>query len=181
MRLIMSSVNVKLRNVTDSESNEVCMCEGCNKPATHKVSGEEDSFGTEWSYYCEPHALVVHGVATKADDAGTIGTCKWCKRTEVAVFRYRDSDEGHNGPVYNVCDCCIQRDIKQSHEEYEMNFVNQETIDYEDETEEDPTDYDGEPSEITVPSVSYTKATHSFTDEVKRKRDEANKRKSNLQ
>lgn len=28
----------------------------CNEPATDRIKGEEDSFGSEWIYMCEPHA-----------------------------------------------------------------------------------------------------------------------------
>jgi hypothetical protein len=93
----------------------------CENDATVRVQGETDSFGCEYSHYCEAchklsEELNDHYTKKHEDDESQ---CEWCKKVVPQKnLRYtRDIDEGSNGPVYEVCGSCRARQAEQIAEE----------------------------------------------------------------
>lgn len=91
-------------------------CEECldSSRATWKLTGECDSFGCEYVFLCDKH-LEEHDAAALVAD--TSGTCEWCKLEKEKLRPHRDIDEGSNGPVYNICSACIQKEAVELEEE----------------------------------------------------------------
>lgn len=78
------------------------MCdEHPDRPATHRVQGETDSFGSEMADFCDECFA-----AFKAEGIYTPDSCDWCKQKADDIRPQRDYDEGLHGPVYYVCAPC---------------------------------------------------------------------------
>ena len=91
-----------------------------DRPATVRLQGETDSFGSEMVDLCDE-------CAEKAkEEPAYIGTCEWCKGTDVALKPRRDYDEGMAGRVYYVCQACITKDVTR----LEAEWVEHEGDDY---------------------------------------------------
>ena len=86
---------------------EGMMCdEHQDRPATHRIVGETDSFGSELIDWCDE----CHAKYKKGDDEGSgITSCDHCHCTNIKTTATRDPDEGRCGPVYYLCDDCLQR------------------------------------------------------------------------
>lgn len=82
---------------------ERCQANGCNAYATKEVVGETDSFGSEYHYYCDRHYKPVSRYRR--------GTCERCG-ADVEVRLRRDPEEGNNGPLYEMCDPCYHKLIR---------------------------------------------------------------------
>jgi hypothetical protein len=85
------------------DTTATCETEGHeDRQAVWRVQGETDSFGAEYSYYCQ--------ACIDAGEGGSgewyTGTCPKCHKEEVALYGYRDPDEGLGGPVYPACHEC---------------------------------------------------------------------------
>lgn len=80
-----------------------------DRPATHRIQGETDSFGCEMNDYCdecyESYRAEIRAYAAEA----RCGKCDWCKKDATDLRDARDYDEGLCGPVYRVCGACIKR------------------------------------------------------------------------
>ncbi len=90
-------------------SEEAPEC-ACSNPATHRLQGETDSFGAEYHYLCDEH---IEKNREREETADRSGCCDWCKKDKPELNPRRDIDEGSNGPVYNVCRECAQKDNEQ--------------------------------------------------------------------
>lgn len=87
-----------------------------NRPATHRVQGETDSFGSELHDECdECHAAVL------AEPPPT-GNCDWCKAPDQELVHMRDFEEGLAGPVYMVCKPCRKNYNDRINEEMEEDY-----------------------------------------------------------
>lgn len=80
-----------------------------DRPATRRIQGETDSFGSEMHDLCDECAKAHREEARRPD----IGKCDWCDAKEVARVPARDYEEGMNGPVYYVCAACKKRQSDQ--------------------------------------------------------------------
>lgn len=76
------------------------------RDAVKNIQGETDSFGAEYHLMCR-ECYTQYKEEAKKD---YIDNCDWCKARDVAVRPRRDYDEGMNGPVYYVCQDCIDKD-----------------------------------------------------------------------
>lgn len=86
--------------------------------AVKRVVGETDSFGSECEDLCQD-CYDQHMKACAEADAS--GRCDWCKHEKPALFPHRDIEEGSHGPVYNVCQDCIDAERARWHEEAEAD------------------------------------------------------------
>lgn len=112
--------SVVLTNDIDLEQNP---CEGfgdekCGKPSRHKIIGESDSFGDEHCYFCTE---CYQKQRQWEIDNPPMGSCDYCKASNVRLFKHRDIDEGMHGPVYDICQPCRERYVAQLREELEAN------------------------------------------------------------
>lgn len=82
-----------------------------DRPATHRVQGETDSFGSELNDMCD------ECYEELKKNPNPTGTCDWCKTPDVSLRPRRDYDEGTHGPVYHVCQPCIKKDEDRITEE----------------------------------------------------------------
>lgn len=75
-----------------------------DRPATARVQGETDSFGSEMLDLCRECVDQLRAES----EPGATGCCDWChKATDVSDLKpKRDIDEGLTGPVYYVCSQC---------------------------------------------------------------------------
>ena len=85
-----------------------------DRPATHRVQGETDSFGSEMCDMCD-ECFAAHVEEKKTWDLS--GDCDWCKQHKPRLLPKRDYEEGMGGPVYYVCDECRGRYDKRVAEE----------------------------------------------------------------
>lgn len=46
-------------------------------------------------------------------DLHNVGTCDWCKGSNLIVKPHRDFEEGNNGPVYDVCKACRVQELER--------------------------------------------------------------------
>lgn len=83
-----------------------------DRPATHRVQGETDSFGCEMHDLCDDCY-----VEYKAGGEYSPDKCDWCKQQADNIRPTRDYDEGTCGPVYYVCKACRDRRDKEAQEE----------------------------------------------------------------
>lgn len=109
-------------NNLEADHNGQCDCDDCDQPAVGRICIEADSFGAEWAHYCAQHLAEAEA---KAEEP-IIGDCDWCKAIDVEVLPTRDTDEGFNGPVYDVCKGCRQAQIKRDMEEMEQYDVEED-------------------------------------------------------
>lgn len=87
-------------------------CCVCDIPATKGIVGEVDSFGYEIDWYCEEHYKERKKELSEETNAGH---CDWCGKFADELKYRRDSDEGTSGPVYEVCQHCIDKDLERNH------------------------------------------------------------------
>ena len=79
-------------------------------PATHRVQGETDSFGSELNDMCAA-CFAAHQVAMTAyREEQATGCCDWCRGHAVDLRNHRDLEEGSCGPVYRVCGACRRKE-----------------------------------------------------------------------
>lgn len=84
-----------------------------NVPAVIAIVGETDSFGSEFLPMCQKHKeeyIAQRDLADEVEEEHPTGCCDWCKTSGVVVYPHRDSEEGSSGPVYDVCNACIQKE-----------------------------------------------------------------------
>lgn len=85
--------------------NQTCD-EHPDRLAVARVQAETDSFGYEAIDWCDE----CHAKYKKGDDEGSgITSCDHCHCTNIKTTATRDPDEGRCGPVYYLCDDCLQR------------------------------------------------------------------------
>jgi hypothetical protein len=82
--------------------------------AYKRVQGETDSFGSEMIDMCEE---CYNAFLKEQQEADHSGHCDWCKTHKPRVRPRRDFEEGSAGPVYQVCDDCIQKENDRVAEE----------------------------------------------------------------
>jgi hypothetical protein len=94
------------------------MCDDhSDRPATHRVQGETDSFGAEYHDMCD-ECYAEHKKAMEESKAErATGTCDWCKRPAFDLRPRRDFEEGMGGPVYDVCGACVKAENERLEEE----------------------------------------------------------------
>jgi hypothetical protein len=95
-------------------------CDDCDAPATVRVQGETDSFGSEQHDLCAACARKM-----RSEDNDTSGWCDWCKAEAEKRIWTRDYDEGSGGPVYHVCRPCYDRQqqaIREELDRYEDEY-----------------------------------------------------------
>lgn len=95
-----------------SSPPEGMQCDDCSDPATVRVQGETDSFGSEQHDLCAACAKKMLD-----EEADTSGRCDYCKQEAQERVWIRDYDEGMGGPVYHVCRACQQRQQDRINEE----------------------------------------------------------------
>jgi len=78
-----------------------------DRPATHRVQGETDSFGSEMIDMCDECYKVFRKEELERD---TSGHCEWCKQHAPKLRPRRDREEGSSGRVYQVCEPCIKKE-----------------------------------------------------------------------
>lgn len=84
------------------------MCdEHADRPATHRIVGETDSMGSELIDWCEE---CYNDYLKSKEIIGYVShSCDHCHSVGLRTTPTRDPDEGSCGPVYNLCDNCLQR------------------------------------------------------------------------
>lgn len=99
------------------------------RPATHRLQGETDSFGSEMHDLCDECAKDFK--VYKPDE------CDWCKQKADDCRATRDYEEGLYGPVYYVCKACRDKRAEREREELEASgFYDDWNDDYDDDTYE---------------------------------------------
>lgn len=103
----------EFREVYDRERHNTCSREinedtgeCCDKPATHRMVGETDSFGSEYHFYCA-ECMEIERKQLEEFQA-TERCCEWCKKPGL-LMPFRDWEEGMHGPVSDVCGPCRER------------------------------------------------------------------------
>lgn len=85
-----------------------------DRPATHRVQGETDSFGSEMLDLCDECWQELKAeLATEQEPF----PCDYCKVPSSDRRAIRDPDEGMCGPVYYVCTNCRRRQRELLEEE----------------------------------------------------------------
>lgn len=105
---------------TTHDSPEGATCD--NHPdriAVVRKQGETDSFGCEMYDLC---AECVEEWNREERERDKSGTCDWCKAHKPRLRTRRDYEEGMTGPVYLVCDDCIERDNKRWEDDWEDDW-----------------------------------------------------------
>lgn len=74
--------------------------------AVKRVQGETDSYGCEYIHMCQVclEAFQAYQAQPKP------GCCDWCNKMADNLRAHRDLDEGTSGPVYRVCNACVNRE-----------------------------------------------------------------------
>lgn len=102
-------MGVKLGDVLPlTESETYYGCQACSKLRSnfklvvcdHKEGLKDYS---EVQFYCED---CIDTAKEHLMDQHNVGTCDWCKGSNLIVKPHRDFEEGNNGPVYDVCKAC---------------------------------------------------------------------------
>lgn len=86
------------------------MCdEHADRPATHRIVGESDSFGSELVDFCEE----CYQKYQKAKSSALLEEkyCEICKNMKKFVKPRRDPEEGSSGRVYEMCSLCHSKMI----------------------------------------------------------------------
>lgn len=96
--------------VRNSPPGMTCDTEGHEtRPATYRVQGETDSFGSEQIDMCDECNEKYKAYRERLGGANHIGICPrgCCKDSpEQGLFAYRDYEEGSCGPIYYYCRSC---------------------------------------------------------------------------
>jgi len=85
-----------------------------DRPATHRVQGETDSFGSEMNDLCDECYEALRAELRAPQEAFP---CDFCKVVSSDRRPVRDYDEGMCGPVYYVCPDCRRRKREREREE----------------------------------------------------------------
>jgi hypothetical protein len=118
-----------------------CEVRKCRAEAFNRICIESDSFGSEYEYMCDKHIDGYRANLAKAEPEE--GECRWCKK--MAILKpTRDWEEGSHGPVYYVCQPCIDRnnqvDDSEEEEEEDDDWESQEDEpDLMDDDDDEPT------------------------------------------
>lgn len=87
------------------------MCDDhSDRLAVKRVQGETDSFGCEYYDLCQE-------CLNHFNNHKVSGTCDWCKQKSEDLKLRRDLEEGMSGRVYEVCQGCIEKDIRRIQQE----------------------------------------------------------------
>lgn len=125
--------------------------DGCEALATQRMTGETDSMGSEYFYFCEHHADLERAALKSAD---TSGQCDWCKQHAPRLSPHRDFEEGCNGRVYDVCAACLRAESERLSEELSFkssdgdHLMDADEPDDDDWLPEEPEDDDCDDDEI---------------------------------
>ena len=96
-------------------SRHVCpensTCDDCGAPATVRMQGETDSFGSEMADLCQ--ACYDKIQESCVDLENTPSYCEWCHTVAEGCKPFRDADEGSTGPIYTVCKTCRAADSEK--------------------------------------------------------------------
>lgn len=85
---------------------EDMMCdEHADRPATHRIVGETDSFGSELIDWCDE--CFNNYKAAKENPEYNLN-CDHCHAVDCKTTATRDPDEGSCGPIYHLCDNCLK-------------------------------------------------------------------------
>ena len=84
------------------------------RPATHRVQGETDSFGCELNDMCDKCYAELRAEMSAPQEAFP---CDYCRAPSIDRRPIRDYDEGLCGPVYYVCGECRRRQRERLEEE----------------------------------------------------------------
>lgn len=123
----MANVTGPTSNLPGSvrKSPEGMACDECISPALYRVTGECDSFGSEEADLCQEHYdQYLHDV----DVADRAGVCDWCKQHTDKLIDHLDYEEGHDGPVYEVCGDCIKKENDSVGEDLEESDIDFDSI-----------------------------------------------------
>ncbi len=120
------------RSLVSEERAFNCEYEDCNEHAVGKIAGEVDSMGVEWEYYCAEHLTIR---TDEIRNATIEGNCDSCGTHSSNLKPYRDFEEGNNGPVYELCEACVEHQRARYAEELDE-------LPDDDEIEDDPIDDD---------------------------------------
>lgn len=106
---------------------------GCENEGTHRVAGEQDSFGTEWLYFCdsdyEEFLKEMHAYRL----AQRTGPCEWCKKEVTDRFEFRGFDSDGPWDKQWVCGPCRVKDGEALQEELDyLDSVNSRYDSYSD-------------------------------------------------
>lgn len=83
------------------------MCdEHPDRPATARIQGETDSFGSEMHDLCDECARELVRACREPRE----GVCEWCKRPATDLRDRRDWEEGMSGRLYEVCGACVREE-----------------------------------------------------------------------
>lgn len=93
-------------------------CDDCGQPATVRVQGETDSFGSEQHDLCDACERKM-----REECRDSSGRCDYCKADVSERIWTRDYEEGLGGPVYHICRPCYQR---------QQDRINEDLADYDD-------------------------------------------------
>jgi hypothetical protein len=85
-----------------------------DRPATHRVQGETDSFGSEMNDLCAECYAELRAEMNAPQEAYP---CDYCKVPSTDRRAIRDPDEGMYGPVYYACAPCRLEQRKRIQEE----------------------------------------------------------------
>jgi hypothetical protein len=88
-----------------------------DRPATHRIQGETDSFGAELNDMCDECHTSFKEAMVKYREESRHGTCDWCKNPASDLRDKRDYEEGLSGPVYRVCGGCVRRENERLQDE----------------------------------------------------------------
>ena len=76
-----------------------------DRPATHRIVGETDSFGSELIDWC--NECYNKYLSAKENPEYNL-SCDHCQAVDCKTTATRDPDEGSCGPVYHLCDNCLK-------------------------------------------------------------------------
>jgi hypothetical protein len=91
------------------------------RPAVKRVQGETDSMGFEATDMCQQ---CYDKYLKEKPNLNTSGVCDWCGHHKQHRRPRRDYDEGTSGPVYMVCDGCIDKENERAAEELAEDSMN---------------------------------------------------------
>lgn len=95
-------------------------CDRCGSPATVRIQGNTDSFGSEMLDFCKTCLNKIQAEAALLEDRAV--RCDWCDALVKGCMPCRDADEGACGPVYLVCPECIHSSNEELDEEAESSY-----------------------------------------------------------
>lgn len=76
------------------------------RPATCRLQGETDSFGSEQHDLCDECKTELQAAVGSTRS----GRCDWCKQEATDLRPHRDFEEGNCGRVYDVCGNCVAKE-----------------------------------------------------------------------